>query len=273
MNKYARLYEEVADRRNEVTNEEFWLYFLIVLHSYVTDDNLRVCDLEIKKLCKRHKLDYDNTCRRLIRLRTGTFAKKEPVKKVAEMKTPWLYKTRAGDWLPLVGVKETVNNTVFMEQETVNNTVSNCKKYSKTRKKTVKNTVPIPFILQTSLNNSLNNSLGGENAERGTENSKGKKSQFSTAEILQYVQKLKAGGANIPNPIAYALKIQKSNESDAFIQAALYPEQLEENPADDHLTDGLIMLLEVQAEGDDVNEYKKWYSEEDWQWLINQLAK
>jgi hypothetical protein len=115
----------------------------------------------------------------------------------------------------------------------------------------------------------LHNSLG----ESESKNSNGHKSIFSREECLQYVLKLKEEGAAINNPNAYAMTLYKSGESDAFIRAKLYPETPAETPDGDARADALVLLTDVYRSGEDVNEYKHWYTEEDWQWLMRELAK
>jgi hypothetical protein len=91
------------------------------------------------------------------------------------------------------------------------------------------------------------------------------KSQFSLDECLRYA-KTQAG---ITNPMGWAIKHHRTGESDAFIQAMLYPEP-EEEP--DKRQKALAELLELQAEGIDLSPYEKFYPE-DWEWLIQQLKK
>jgi hypothetical protein len=230
MSKYSRIYADAYERWDEVTCEEWRIFELVILHSYFDEKtDTRRCTMPVKKICKIHNLDPDNTYRRLIRLRTGEFAPKEQSKKVAPMQSPWLYEANDGALLPLLGIKETVKNTVYMEKETVKNTVSNCKKYSNSRRKTVKNTVPF----KKDLNNSLNNSHTNENPGVSVnENSNGNKSIYSLAECLQYTEKLKADGAVIHNPQGLAMALYKSGDADPFIQATLYPETTPETPPD-----------------------------------------
>lgn len=48
-----------------------------------------------------------------------------------------------------------------------------------------------------------------------------RKSVFTLTQISEYVQMLIANGANIINPVGYAVAISRSSQSDAFIEAAL----------------------------------------------------
>lgn len=107
----------------------------------------------------------------------------------------------------------------------------------------------------------------------GGSQTNGHLSEFSMEEILRYIEIRQNRGEHISNPHGLATKAFKSGELDAFIKAILYPEKTAAASADDRLADGLKMLIEIEAEGDDVNDFKKWYSEDEWQWLMSELAK
>jgi hypothetical protein len=292
MDKYAVLYAEVADRRDEVTNEEFWLYFLIVLHSYVRKDGVRICEItNMRKFCKMHDLQYNNTQRRLMRLRTGTFAKKEPVKKVAQMKTPWIYKTNSGDFLPLVGIKEIVKNTIFMKEEIVKNTNSNCKKYKKSTEKIVKNTTSFKKDLNNSLNNLLNKPAAEENSAAAAAEIITKSSKFSEEECLRYAQICKEKGERIEKVNAFARYLYLTGDQDVYIQAELYPDPTEDTPTGEPETDDFVIEVEPMSESarhntlviyrgiardsglEALDSMKDFHTPEDWQWLMTELAK
>ncbi|MBS4029689.1 MAG: hypothetical protein KGZ58_13760 [Ignavibacteriales bacterium] len=147
------------------------------------------------------------------------------------------------------------------------------------------------------------------------------RSQFSLPEILKYVENLQQNGANIPNPQAYALKIQKTKDSDIFIHAHLNPDWSKEieqtdygepirfsnepcsvcfgaklanpdgkghrkcpncqdekgistgfEPVEQFRQKALDFLKKLEID-DDFKNYQKFYSEDDWQWLTQQLNK
>jgi len=96
----------------------------------------------------------------------------------------------------------------------------------------------------------------------------GNKSRFSIEEVLKYATRQKG----INNPQGLATILRRTGEADELIQEELYP--AEETKADtdpqEKRQNALELLREVQADGGDINDYKKWY-EEDWEWLIQEL--
>jgi len=147
------------------------------------------------------------------------------------------------------------------------------------------------------------------------------KSRFSLAECLRYVQICVSEGENIKNPKGLASSLFQSGNSDAFILAALYPEQTKElerekygeplrfsnepcsvcfgaklaNPdgkghrkcpncidekgnatgfegLEQFRQKALDFLKKLEID-DDFRNYQKFYTTEDWQWLIQQLNK
>jgi hypothetical protein len=96
----------------------------------------------------------------------------------------------------------------------------------------------------------------------------GNKSSFSFEECLKYATTQKG----INNPQGLATVLYRTGEADALIQETLYPTEKVKTETVDKRQTALEMLLEVQSEGGDINEYRQWY-EEDWKWLIEQLNK
>lgn len=247
--RFARIGEEVFLRFSEISCEEFRLYAIIVFHTF-TDTQL--CRMTLRELADLYNLDYDNLTRRFKTLR---------------MKS-WVEKTRKGI-RPLVGMK-TVKITVSDDEKTVNSTVQNCKNYSSQDEKTVNSTVSlIPFkepLKQEPLNTHTEDGVR-ENFQNGH------RSVFSLEECIRYAEICKSNGDDIISPKALGKSIYKSGEFDVFIRATLYPENQQTAGDDNRLADGLKILLEMDAEGFDLDEWKKWYSEEEWEWLMKEMEK
>jgi hypothetical protein len=251
--RFAKIGEEVLSRHAELTGEELRLYMFIVFHTFI---DTGICRRSITEIAHIHGLNYNHSTERYKRLR----------------KIGWCRNERGGI-RPLVGFKTPKNGVSELrktEYETPKNGVPNSKKRSFETAKTPKNGVSsIPYI------EPLNKEPYIEPLTQQRESKKlnGHNSIFSREECLKYVSILKSEGATINNPNAYAMTLYKSGESDAFIQAKLYPETAENQPESDARLEALQMLLDVHRSGEDVAEYKHWYAEEDWRWLMTELAK
>ncbi len=96
---------------------------------------------------------------------------------------------------------------------------------------------------------------------------------FSLDECYRYVQLCVSKGEIIKNPKGLATSLFQSGQSDAFIQATLYPETdgSPEPTEDDSRQTALEFLQGIQADGLEVKDFKQFHSEDDWLWLTAQL--
>lgn len=249
--------------------ETLLLYELIVFHTF-WDTGL--CRKTIPEICEIWDLDYDNSMRRYKFLRQKGWVKKE------------------GKFIrPLVGIKtvkstadddeKTVESTVENRVKTVDSTVSDCKVYSETDSKTVDLTVfSIPYIEPLKNQPDVEPATAEKSAEKSVAaaaNSNGHKSEFSQEECLKYVELCRAKGDPIKNPHGLAMSAYKTGAYDVFIRATLYPEETvtpQMNPdLEKSRSDALALLLDVEASDEDVAGFEKYYTPEEWAWLMNEM--
>jgi hypothetical protein len=128
---------------------------------------------------------------------------------------------------------------------------------------------------------------------RASANSNGHKSIFSEKECFRYAEICKERGEEVKTVVGLADWLYKTGEKDFLIQTTLYPEQQAEIKPHDTivwkydcegnmipqpmplplLEDALAGLVETRADGLDIDDFKKFYTSEDWQWLMRQLKK
>jgi hypothetical protein len=251
--RFAKIGEEVLSRHAELTGEELRLYMFIVFHTFI---DTGICRRSITEISRIHGLIRNHSSERYKSLR----------------KKGWCKNDRGGI-RPLVGFnspKIGLSEVQKTDYESPKNGLPASKNRTYETVNSPKNGLSsIPYI------EPLNKEPYIEPLTQQRESKKlnGHNSIFSREECLKYVSILKSEGATINNPNAYAMKLYKSGESDAFIQAKLYPETPENQPESDARREALQMLLDVHRSGEDVAEYKHWYAEEDWRWLMTELAK
>lgn len=255
--KYAQLGEEVFARESELLPEEMLLYIKIVFHSLPDEAGVRVCTKTIRQLCEIYHLDPYNTYRRFKRLRIGRFSPKTKAKGVQIMPSPWLQVTPEGKIQPMVGFPGVKAEPFPPEGEEPAKTVV---KVSDDRR---------PYIEK----------------EPANKKRPARKSQFSAAEIKEYVRLCVKRGDRITNPPGLARALQ-DGRSDAEIMALLYPPEPEPEPEVPLLDDDgkqilddkkraevLEVLIDLEVNGFNIDEFKHWYREDDWEWLITELSK
>lgn len=98
---------------------------------------------------------------------------------------------------------------------------------------------------------------------------------FSLDECFRYVQLCVSEGENIKNPKGLAMSLFQSGNSDAFIQAKLYPTVTDGSPepAEDPRQSALEFLRGVQDDGLEIKDFRQFHSEEDWRWLMERITK
>lgn len=280
MSKFAKIGEEAVRRNAELVGEELRLYVLIVFHTW---SDSGVCKKTLRELSDIYGLDYDNTTRRYKSLRTKQ----------------WCENTKLGI-RPLVGLKtvkftvngkeQTVNFTVENDTEAVNSTALDCQNYSKTDDKTVNSTVTFKGSTEPLKNPDFSSEPSETKIVSDTTTAhekNGHKSQFSKEDIIRYLDIRIRNGEQIETPHKLAQWMYQTGDYDAFINATLYPESVEQTieyddgetpngsvpqPLDEYeLLDARDLLKSMAEHGVNLSELKNKYTAEDWQWLMAQV--
>lgn len=299
MPEFAKIYAEVYADRHELKfkhekryqSEAFFLYGLICLHRY---DATGISNKTIQEVIEIWELDYDNTMRRFKLLRDIGWievkrGKIRPLKGFVKTVKATVQKgeTVNSTAKTVNSTVETVNSTVTQESSAVNSTVS-AVNFTAPSYKECTELVQNPKSSEQNLKPAHTpESL----ARRVGENSDSPKSKFSYEECFRYAEICKKRGEPIRSA-AVADSIFKSGEKDFLIEALLYPEFTSE-PADEpivyeydaqnnlipkplgtkQIADALTHLLELISDDFEIDEFQKYYTPEDWEYLTKELEK
>lgn len=273
--RFAKLGEEVYERQSELVGEELRLYIIIFFHTWV---DTRKCNKNLRELSKIYRLDYDNSCRRLKSLRKKKWIEdtKRFIRPMVGFKT---VKTAVDDQTVKFTVPDdkTVEFTVEKNLETVNSTVQNCKSYSEIDVETVNSTVSsIPYIEPFKDEIFPTAAAAEKTAAEAAVETLPHQSIFSLSECLRYAEICKLRGEQIRSVEALATSAYKNGNLDAFISATLYPEkspiqEISDAHSDQEMIDALALLRDVQAMGEDISGFEKYYAPELWTKLMGEL--
>lgn len=274
MARYVRISEEVFLRRKEINRETLFLYILIVFHTW----GKSTCEKTLSEICDLYQLEPHNSHRRAKILR-----QKGWVEKVGKYYRPLVIFKNDG----LKGVNSTpeaneksVNSTPNISSKSVKTTLSECNNYTKNDEKSVVFT-PAYNDLNTFLNtNELPTTTTSETSSH--------KSQFPIEEIMRYLDVRAQRGERIETPHKLARWMHQTGEFDVFINATLYPDPVETQtidyddgeapdgdpqPLDEYDRFLAEDALKSAAEnGENLDEYRQFYTLEDWQWLMQRLG-
>lgn len=282
MSRFARTPEEAFQRRRELIDkkrkqgyaETFFLYQIILMHSWARG----VSEKTLNELCEIYNLEYHNSIRRLRILRDKSW-----VEDTDKYIRPLLIHRAKSS------VVSTPDSSVRITPPSVKITPVECKNYTENGKIGVIFTPENPATgdSQTVYGDAKTSfkfkpDLEGTAAARQTDDSDaavaaetdGHKSNFSFPECLRYAEICQERGEPIKSAHALAKSIYKTGEQDASVAAALFPEQTIVAPvaaADAHLADALEILTDVQASGENVADFEKYYTPADWTYLIGEL--
>lgn len=281
--QFAKVGEEVFLRRKELKTDEekrfqfetFFLYLLILFHTW---DDTGLCRKSVPEICEIWGLDYDNSMRRYKLLREKGWVEEVIINGETYLRPLVGVKTRKNTILPdsetvESTAQETVKSTVEKRAKTVKSTVENCKVYSKKGRKTVKSTVAFKGITEPLKRQSQSEPTTTEKTDVVV-GKNGHLSKFSLEEILRYVDLCAAEGQTVKNRTGLANYLYESGEKDALISAKLFPENSEFTETEKTRAEALALLLDLQTEDPDaVLGFEKWYSPEDWAYLMEELEK
>ena len=264
--KFAKIDEEVFSRYGELTGEEFRLYCTVFFHTFI---DTGICRRNLRQLCLIHGLNYTHTTERY--------------KKLEKLK--WCETTKKGI-RPLVGLNVPKNGTreseMFRKTEhqysengntdVPKNGTFGDEMFRKTEHTYKEYTEPLK-----SRDFSDNNNIGFFDVVTSSSSSK-ILSEFSREECLRWVEIRIKNGEEIETPHRLARWAHRTGEADAFIQATLYPETIQievENGSSssgtDDLQDAISLLLDLRAEGENLDDFEKYYPPEVWARLMEEL--
>ena len=270
--KFARIGENAITRHDELSGEELRLYMFIVFEAFLGGG---ICRKNIREICDKYGIVYNHTTTRFKILR----------------KKGWCAEMRKGI-VPLVGMKSSENSDSDLLQKSESDHSKNRSDLlQKTESPTPKIGVSSDDLLQKSellfkrnkdflKDQEIRPTLPAEKSGGGSQKN-GHLSEFSKEEILRYVSIRQERGEYIENPHGLVAMAHKTGKLDLFIRAILYPEKPEltdepeqtGEPLSVRMAETLEIAKDCLVSGFDLNDFRKYHSEDEWEWLMNELKE
>lgn len=264
MSEFAKIEKDAVNRLSLLTGEELRLYVYIKFHTW---NDSGICRKSLHELSGLYNLNYDHTTARYKKLRAEGFCEntKKGIRVISDFQTSKsevskTSKTEVNDDGKLQNPKFQTSKTEVNDGEKLQNP-----------KLHIRNTEPFK-------EQSFSEKTATETVATTSTNSNGHNSKFSLEECLRYVEARISRGEKIDTPHKFAKWLYQSGNDDVFIQATLYPDKGETvegatavGEISDKLREGLNLLYLVHSEGDEIDDYKKWYTPDEWAWLEEQL--
>lgn len=288
MSRFARIGEEAILRQTELTAEEFRLYINIVFHTFV---DTGVCRKNLRQLSALYNLSYTHTTERykILIMDFENLSAIEKAKYLEKIKSPWCEPTKKGI-RPLVGLNVpktgTSENGMFRkpEHDSSENRNINVPKTGTFEDEMFRKPEHLfKGIIEPFKDQNFLQTTTAKIAVTSSTTSNGHLSKFSQAECLRYLEIRIERGEKIDTPHRMAKWLYQTGEDDVFIGATLYPEKpaeiIESAPeitGGDEMTEkrreGLEILTEMKIIGEDLSEFERHYTPEDWRWLMERLT-
>lgn len=262
--KFAKVEESAIEQHLALTGEELRLYVLIKFHTW---SDTGVCNKTLRELCDIHGLVYNHTTERYKKLRAKGWCEnsKKGIRPLIDLKTP------------KIGVTDNSQNSKNRSDELQKSEFESPKIGVNEAEKLQKSELHLKEYIEPLKSRDFSDTTHGEKSAGARVENNNNLSKFSISECLDYALLCQSKGDEIRNPRALAITLHKSGEADAFIEVALYPEQTQtqeiivEPHGDDLLTDALNLLIDLRANGEDVNDFEKYYPPEIWARLMEAL--
>jgi hypothetical protein len=263
--RFAKIEEEAINHHTDLTGEELRLYVLIKFHTW---NDTGVCRKNLRQLSKLHKLSYTHTTERYKKLKKLKWCEdtKEGIRPLINLNVPktgtfddeMFQKAEHGSSENRnIGIPEsgTFNDEMFQKAEHPF----------------------IPYIEPFKDEISLTAAAEEKPVAEAAAETVPHKSKFSLSECLRYAEICKLRGENIRSVEALATSAYKNGNLDAFVSATLYPEQtpleeISDAEADKEMAEALELLRDVQAMGEDISGFEKYYAPELWARLMGEMG-
>ena len=265
MSRFAKIDENAIKRQSELSGEELRLFILIKFHTW---NDSGVCNKNLKELAQLYGLVYNHTTERYKSLRKKGWCKNSKNGIVVlDLKTP------------ISGVAETPKIGVEKDAKLQKSELETPKIGVEKDAKLQKSEFPLKEYIEPLKDEQFRATTHDEKTAGVSVENNGNLSKFSLSDCLSYVEICRSKGDDIRNPRALAITLHNNGSADAFISAALYPEQtaieqtIEYDAAapETRLHEALDVLIDLSAEGHDLSGQKQFYAPDDWAWLMEQL--